>query len=377
MYLTLSISGYGHHAASWRLSSLAAQAQPLPRYDALTLQAQAGLLDGIFFVPPPGAGSLSPGATDTLQPDAMPLIGSLVAHTSHIGLGASVYMAHTEPFHTARAFAVLDNLSAGRTAWLVDLEGAAQHEANFGHATQAPSADAHYERAEEYITVAMKLWDSWEDGAVVADKPAGMFADQDKIHPIHHTGTHFTVRGPLTAVRPIQGHPVIVMDDMSQSGRRLAAGFADVFLGRCETLEEATGLVQDLRRQTEASGRSPQALRILMTICPILAESDAAAQTREALLDSLTEDTAAMTAPRFVGTAEGFCDFMAAWCQAGACDGFNIVPPVLPDDVDILVGAVIPLLQERGLFRTSYDGSTMREHLGLARPLSRFSQRIA
>ncbi|MET0211137.1 MAG: LLM class flavin-dependent oxidoreductase, partial [Burkholderiaceae bacterium] len=205
MHLTLSLAGQGYHAAALAASSSAAAgADSVPSYRSLVQKAQAAGFDSVFMTAPP-AGSAAPHL------DTMPLLGTLVAPTGRIGLGATVDVAHTEPFHTARAFAVLDNLSGGRTAWLVDLSLPPPGDADFAHRPVLDAA-AHYQRAEEYIEVAMKLWDSWEDDAVVTDKAAGVFADDRRIHPIHHRGTHFTVRGPLTAVRPLQGHPVLVFD---------------------------------------------------------------------------------------------------------------------------------------------------------------------
>jgi alkanesulfonate monooxygenase SsuD/methylene tetrahydromethanopterin reductase-like flavin-dependent oxidoreductase (luciferase family) len=212
---------------------------------------------------------------------------------------------------------------------------------------------------------------------VVVDKAAGIFADADKIHAIHHVGTHFSVRGPLTAVRPVQGHPVIVVSDMSAPGQHLAAGFADIFVASCQSLDQATALANDLRGQAVRRGRAPGALRILATISPILAGSNAEAQARAARLDALLgtdgDASTAMPGLRFVGTAEGLCELMAAWHAAGACDGFNLAPAVLQDDLGQLIDGVIPRLQQRGLFRTEYGSATLREHLALPRPLNSFS----
>jgi alkanesulfonate monooxygenase SsuD/methylene tetrahydromethanopterin reductase-like flavin-dependent oxidoreductase (luciferase family) len=365
MHLTLSLAGYGRHAAAWRVSSLAGQSGALPRYDAVIAQAQAALFDGVFLASRRGA--------DALQPDTLPMLGTLVAQTSHIGLGATVDIAHTEPFHTARAFAVLDNLSSGRTAWLLDLAVPAAGDPDFAH-RPALDAEAHHARAEEYIGVAMRLWDSWEQDAVVVDKTAGIFADDSKIHPIHHRGTHFTVRGPLTAVRPVQGHPVTVVGDMSAAGQRIAARFADVFIASCASIDEAVALTSGLRAQAETHGRNPRALRILVDLVPVLAETTAAARDREATLDSMLDPQAPRDDTlRFVGTPEGCADFMAEWHAAGACDGFNLAPAVLPEDIGSLTEGLVPLLQKRGLFRTGYAAATLRDHLGLPAPVNSFS----
>jgi alkanesulfonate monooxygenase SsuD/methylene tetrahydromethanopterin reductase-like flavin-dependent oxidoreductase (luciferase family) len=370
MKLTLSLSGHGQHPAAWRVSALARGPGQVPRYEGVVRAAEQAELDAVLFVPPAGGPDrLLAGDGDAIQIDTMPLIASLIARTDRIGLGATVYMAHTQPFHTARAFAVMDNLSAGRTAWLVDAEGADQQEADFGHAGH-PGRAARYARAAEYIEVACKLWDSWEDGAVVADKEAGLFADSTRIHPIHHAGPHFQVRGPLTAVRPIQGHPVIVMRDASPEGLALAARFAHLFL----TDDAAT--VRPLR--TAATGREPASLRILLNMAVVLAPTAEAAEARAERLDAQLDamrDPGPLPGPaqRFVGTPQGLADRLVALKEAAGCDGFNILPAVLPDDATAFGTAVVPLLQQRGCRPPQLPGSTLREHLGLPRPVSVFA----
>jgi len=372
MHITLSVSGHGHHPAAWRVSALARGPGRVPRYDALVRRAEEGKLDGVLFLPAPGGPErLMDGRSDAIQLDPMPLIGSLVARTDRIGLGASVYMAHTQPFHTARAFAVLDNLSSGRTAWVVDLEGQDQQEEDFGHAGPVPERAARYQRAEEYIAVAGKLWDSWEDGAVVADKASGIFADSSKIHPINHVGRHFSVRGPLTAIRPIQGHPVVIMRDCSPEGLRLAAASADVFL--VDAMGSAD-VRRALREMAASQGRAAGAPKILLNISPLLDISGQAARERAAALDAMADPRMMPgLSSRFVGTPADFADHLAALKAATGCDGFNILPAVLPDDAEQLVAEVLPLLRQRGLFRASYAGRTLREHLALPRPTSIFA----
>jgi alkanesulfonate monooxygenase SsuD/methylene tetrahydromethanopterin reductase-like flavin-dependent oxidoreductase (luciferase family) len=370
MKLTLALSGHGHHPAAWRLSALARGPAQVPRYDGLVVMAEEAGLDAVLFHPPAGTPErLLAGDGDAIQIDTTPLIASLIPRTDRIGLGATVCTAHTEPFHTARAFAVMDNLSAGRTAWLIDTEGTDQQEADFGHAGDL-GREARYARAAEYIEVACKLWDSWEDGAVVADKESSLFADSTRIHPIHHVGQYFQVRGPLTAVRPIQGHPVIVMRDASPDGLALAARFAHVFLA------DDAASVHTFR--AAASGPEPTALLALLNMTVVLAPTVDAAEARaarlDALLDSMSDRGAVPgTAPRFVGTPEGLADHLVALKDATGCDGFNILPSVLPDDASAFGAAVVPLLRERGCRPARLQGSTLREHLGLPRPVSVFA----
>ncbi len=366
MHLTLSLAGHGFHPAAWRVSTLPNGPGLLPDYRALAAQAEAATLDAIFFPPaplPPDAWQA--GALESLAPDPLPRLASLIARTTRIGLGGSVYLGHTEPFHTARAFAVMDGLSAGRTAMLADTIGADQQPADFAHHPLA-AAQA-YPRAAEYLDIVAKLWESWEPDAVLADKPSGHYADGMKVHRIDHAGTFFRVRGPLTAVRAPQGRPVLVQWDTSAAGLTLAARTAEVFLTRCQTQVEATTFATQLRQRAQALGRPAAALRILAEVMPILAASAEEATARAAALDALAPP-APDAPPRFVGTPAAFAAYLLGWQAAGACDGFNILPAVLPDDATVLAEAVVPLLRAQGAFRTAYAGTMLRAHFRLPQP---------
>lgn len=277
--------------------------------------------------------------------DTVVLLGSLVAPTRCIGLGARLDVAPTEPFHSARAFAVLDNLSEGRTAWWLNLRPPVTGDGRFGHRPVLDTA-AHYARAEEYIHVALRLWDSWEHDAVVVDKAAGLFADARKIHPIHHRGTHFQVRGPLTAVRPLQGHPVLVVDDLSPEGQRISARHADVVLADCHQPEQARALATALRAQASATGRPPGSLRVLPTL-----RLDAQ-EPADRLLERITH-----------------------WHGACGCDGLHL-EAMRPADANTFLEAVLPRLQAQGLCASATNG-TLRDRLGLPVPGNHFAQEAA
>ena len=377
MHLTLSLPGHGFHPAGWRHSS----APAMPDYRAQVRRVEAAGLDAVLLGPAPGSpGLLLSGGADAMQLDPMPLLGSLIPHSRVIGLGASVFMSHTEPFHTARAFAVLDNLSAGRAAWCVDTRQLDYAPADFAHLPLPATTTARYARALEYITVVKQLWDSWLDDTIIADKASGIFAHGTRVHRIDHAGDYFTVRGPLTAIRPRQGRPVIVQWDMSADGLALAAATADVFLASCATLDEAKAFGTSMRAATAAAGRDPGEVRILLNLLPVLAATSAAAEARAADLDAAITPAAAQallaedgeggprSGLRFIGTAAALAEQMAAWVAAGACDGWNLRPAVLPDDLDSLLSKLVPALQRAGQLRTAYAGATLREHLGLARP---------
>ncbi|WP_454719569.1 MULTISPECIES: LLM class flavin-dependent oxidoreductase [Cupriavidus] len=378
MDLTLSVAGYGHHPAAWRVSTLAASSPGFPRYAEAVRRAQSCGFDGVFFAPGEAPGNASDASGDgrfaAFAPDPLPLAGSLIAQVPHIGLGAAVVLAHTEPFHTARAFSVLDGLSAGRTALLCDLRWREGGDPAFAHARPL-SREAHYERAGEYLEVLAKLWDSWEEGAVLADKEAGQFADAARIHPIHHVGTHFSVRGPLTAVRPVQGHPVMAFNDASAHGLALAARFGDVFLAECASPQEMASLRGELRALAQQQGRPAGALRVLATLSVVLADSDEAAAQRKASLDALApRPAAAMPGYGFVGSAARLRELMDSWHAAGICDGFNVAPAVLSDDLERLASEVVPRLQGRSPADAARQAAPLRDRLGLARPVNRFSE---
>jgi alkanesulfonate monooxygenase SsuD/methylene tetrahydromethanopterin reductase-like flavin-dependent oxidoreductase (luciferase family) len=338
MLLTISGTGYGAHPAASQFSP-APRAPSLPWFRSLTTQAERGGLDAILFGDNPSAPPF----------DAMPLIAALAADNERIGLGAAVPLDHAEPFNIARSFAGADRLTAGRTAWLAGLTN--------------PSAPAAYARAAECIEVVRKLWDSWEDEAILLDKQTGLFSDPARVHRIDHVGPFFSVRGPLNAPRPLQGHPIIIHNDSSAPGLALAAATTDLFLATTPTLDTLPAL----RR---ALGPRPA---ILATIIPRLAESQSQADARAAALDSLLTAAQLPTAIPFIGTPAALADHLATLFASGLCDGFHIAPAVLPTDLDLFTTHAIPRLRALGLRPAHYTGTTLREHLFLPRPRSQFA----
>ena len=371
LHLTVSLSGSGYHPASWRVSRL----PPGPgaaELRKMAITAERGKLDAVLFGLPVD-GSAGPGKINTLPLDPLPLLGSMIGATRRLGLAAAWTVDYTEPFHVARVFATLDHLSYGRTAWIADMFGTDFLTPRIGKPPEAVGVAGYCERAGEFIDVVRKLWDSWEDAAFALDKASGMFVDPERVHPLHHAGTFFTVRGPLNVPRPPQGYPLLVLHDPTDAlGREFAAANADVILSSCESLTQACARSRELRALATAKGRSDDDLRILATIGAVLGATDSAAQRRAAELDAMLPPAVGL---RFVGTPEGLVELFARWQQERACDGFNLLPAVLPDDLDLLVEAVVPLAQRRGLFRTDYAGTTLREHFGLKRPPSQYEGR--
>jgi alkanesulfonate monooxygenase SsuD/methylene tetrahydromethanopterin reductase-like flavin-dependent oxidoreductase (luciferase family) len=362
LHLTVSLAGSGYHPASWRVS------RPPPRSDAAAIQqmaraAERGRLDAVLLGLPvdASAGSMNVNA---LPLDPLPLLGSLIGVTRHIGIGAAWTVDYTEPFHVARVFASLDHLSYGRTAWIADMFGTEALMPRIGRPPQATGIGQYCERAGEFVDVVKKLWDSWEDAALALDKASGMFVDPERVHPIEHAGSHFAVRGPLNVPRPPQGNPVLVMHDPSDGHtRQFVALTADVVLMACESLALARQRYRELRALA-----SPRLLCVLANIGVVLGETEIAAQRRAAELDAMLPPPAGL---RFIGTPQQLVELFALWQQEGACDGFNLLPEVL-DDLDFLVDRAVPLGQSRGLLRADYAGTTLREHFGLSRPPSQY-----
>ncbi len=242
LHLTVSLVGSGYHPAAWHVS-------PLPaRPDAAAIQAMArtaerGRLDAILLGLPVDASAGRIGGANTLQLDPLPLLGSLIGVTRRIGLGAAWTVDYTEPYHVARVFATLDHLSYGRTAWIARMFGTAALTPRIGRPGGLDDPTTYRARAGEFIDVVRQLLDSWEDEAFALDKPSGMFVDPERVHPIHHAGAYFSVRGPLNVPRPPQGNPVLVLEDPATTiGRRFAAATANVLLTSCASLPTAIAL---------------------------------------------------------------------------------------------------------------------------------------
>lgn len=390
MYLTVALGCHGFHPAAWQLSSATNPFDIDLSRDLLAQAERAGFEAALFGLPIGGSRLLASGLVDACELDPLPLVGALAPRTQSIGLGATVPLSRTQPFHTARAFSVLDHLSGGRTAWVVlppyEDEGAVIEDAAY----PALSRSEWYERAAEYISVVIKLWDSWEDGCVLADKEAGIFADSRRVHPIDHVGPYFSVQGPLTAIRPLQGRPVVVQFDQSDAGLKLAAQTADVFIGMCSSPEEAIALREKLHALLDGASRPRSAVKFLLSVWAVIEPTETHARHRADTLDSLIssdlmraikedrERLAGRHLPnvlsghrwgvRFVGTASRLCNLMIEWSGAGLCDGFNIVPSILPD-------TLLPLFDELARRRRPVPGEPvlLRQRLGLIRPVSVFA----
>ncbi|MBZ4019598.1 LLM class flavin-dependent oxidoreductase [Streptomyces purpurogeneiscleroticus] len=283
-------------------------------------------------------------------PDALAVLARVAPHTEHIGLVPTVTTTHTEPFHVATAVQTLDWVSRGRAGWRADVSRTPAEAALFGRRPAAP-ADALWREAADVADVAGRLWDSWEDDAEIRDAATGRFIDRGKLHYVDFRGTSstgepFTVRGPSIVPRPPQGRPVIVVDATEDAARETAAARADVALVRAEDPDTAATVRAELRARAEEWGRVPDRLRVLASL-PV-----------------------ELSAP---GDAAGLAELLTDWHTTEAADGFHLRPADPERDLAHLVEGTVPVLRRRGLLRRSYPGATLRDHLGLERPVSRYA----
>lgn len=358
------------------------------------------------------------------------LLSALAMATSRIGLVATTTTTYDEPFHVARRFASLDHISGGRAGWNLVTTSNPGDALNFSHEAHVPRDDR-YERAFEFAAVVKGLWDSWADDAFPQDKASGRFLDPARVHALNHRGKHFQVAGPLNAPRPPQGQPVVFSAGQSETGKELSAAMADCVFAIEGTLPRAQALYADLKGRLAKHGRTPDSLKILSGVTIIAGETAAEAQALSDELDALVPDAVAldylnkmtglkfklsmldqpfpdldtrevgptaiaqaivarargegmsirqasrailpqMAGNLFVGSAAQVADRMEEWYRGQGCDGFMIAAPVVPTGLERFIRLVVPELRRRGLFRTEYEGTTLREHLGLPRPSNRF-----
>ncbi|TLU74086.1 LLM class flavin-dependent oxidoreductase [Lichenicoccus roseus] len=356
------------------------------------------------------------------------LLSALAAVTERIGLVATASTTFDEPYHVARRFASLDHLSNGRAGWNIVTTANPDAALNFGY-TEQIDHDARYVRAREFFDVVTGLWDSFADDAFLRDVESGIYFDPARMHVLDHHGPALDVRGPLNIARPIQGWPVVVQAGSSEPGRQLAAETAEVVFAAEPDLAAGQRLYADIKGRMRQIGRDPSHLKILPAAFVLVGETLAEAQAKRAHLDSLVHydsgiaslngmlghdvsgydpdgplpeipETNASKSARarivemaardrlsirtlaaragsysglaFVGTARSIADEMEAWLLGEASDGFNIMFPWVPGGLVEFVEQVVPELQRRGLFRRAYEGTTLRDHLGLPRPANRF-----
>jgi len=373
LILSVSLNGAGHHPGAWRAAHASrTQALSGAHYRDMARLAERGRLDmALLGYPPRGSALAPPTSADAVRIDALSLAAALIAGTRQIGLVAAAPATYWEPFNIARSFSGLDNLSKGRAGWLVD---AAWREADFGNFSRLGDIDPATlpVRTREFLEVAYALWDSWEAGALVFDKDEAIFTDHTKVHRIDHAGAFFKVEGPANSPRPPQGRPLVVQIDASPEGLELAAATADVLIIRPLTMEDARLVTNAVKGRAAGLGRT---LVVLADLMPVLDRGGETAVERLSALEAL--GAGAQTEPlSFTGAAAELADLIQAWTGFGACDGFNLLPATLPDDLEAFVTGVVPILRDRGLVAADYAGVTLREHLFLSQPISRYGMSV-
>ncbi|MDH6108725.1 FMN-dependent oxidoreductase (nitrilotriacetate monooxygenase family) [Kitasatospora sp. MAP12-15] len=433
LHLNLFLMGVGHHEAAWRHPRTnPADLADIRHFQRLAATAEAAAFDSVFLAD--GVEGPKPGTNAWVSHfEPFTLLAALAVSTERIGLIGTVSTGFTEPYNLARQFASLDHLSRGRAGWNIVTSAGDRAARNFNRTANQEHA-ARYRRAAEYLEVAQSLWDSWEDDALLLDRATGTLTAPDRLHEIDHWGEHFQVLGPLNIPRPPQGYPLLVQAGSSADGRGFAARFAEAVFTAQQTLAEGQSFYTDLKRRAVGFGRDPDHIKVLPGVVPVLGSTEAEAKELDQELDQLISPARAVgtlstmlgvdlsehpldqplpplppvtvingAKSRFelvrdlaerdrltlrqligrlgggrghqvvVGTPEQLADHIELWFTQGAADGFNVMPPILPDGLELFTEHVVPLLRERGLFRTEYEGATLREHYGLPRPANRYT----
>ncbi|MFT3864143.1 MAG: LLM class flavin-dependent oxidoreductase [Solirubrobacterales bacterium] len=424
LHLNAYIRNSGHHRGAWRLPvSRSPVAGDIGHLRRLAEIAERGRLDALFVADGVELlDGIEHSELDGLEPTVM--FAALAATTEHVGLIGTMSTSFNSPYNLARRLASLDHVSGGRAGWNIVTSSTPGSAANFGG---APTSHAErYRRAEEFVEVALALWDSWDDDARVVDKGTGVYVDTSRIHAVDHHGEHYDVAGALNVSRSPQGRPLLVQAGTSEPGRRLAARYAEAVFTAQPTLPEAQAFYADLKRRAAEVGRDPDHVLVLPGINLTLGSTVAEATARRQELDELISIEGALeelnvlagvdlrdvpldepirslpsvdeiesnksrfmivkesalrerltpreVAKRFVsggghpgvvGTPEQVADVLVEWFEGRGADGFNLMGSVLPLDLELFVEHVVPLLVQRGVFRSEYTGSTLRENYGL------------
>lgn len=426
----------GHHVASWRHPETEVRkVTDLAYLTEIAQVAERGKFDNLFFADVFGQPILE-NAHSGLKLDPVVIISALAAVTKNIGLTATLTTSYNEPFHVARKFAAIDHLSNGRAAWNVVTSANEREALLFGRDAHFQHAER-YERADEFVDVVKKLWYSIDEEALVIDKENSHYYNLNKVTEINHEGKFFKLKGTLDAPSTPQGHPVIVQAGSSEAGKELAAKTAEVIFTAWQTLEDAQAFYKDVKGRLAKYGRNPEDLKILPGAFIVVAETEEEAIAKHQQLNNyitpevglaylsgftgvdLSEHDFEGPIPDFngqqidgtnpnirtsivkgiveakglttlrelynniagarghreiIGTPTQVADQLQEWFENEAADGFNIMAPTFPQGFHDIVELVIPELQRRGIFKTEYAGTTLRENLGLKRPVNPYIQ---
>ncbi len=424
----------GNHLGGWRHPDAEPEGdQDFKHYLRQVKTAERGKFDTVFFQDT----SAGPWKNEeaqrgrVVQLDPASLLPALAVATEHIGLVSTATTTYNEPFHIARRFATVDHISNGRAGWNLVTSQVETEAQNFNRETHVEHGDR-YERAYEFYDVVAGLWDSWEEGAFRHDKSTGVYFDDDKVHLLNHKGKHFSVRGPLNVGRTPQGRPVVSQAGSSEAGRELAARSADIVYTAQASVEESRAFRAELRERVKPYGRQPDDIKVMPGLMPIVGRTEEEAKQKldylqsllpvNAIVGALSRHTGGVDLTQFhpdgplpplkpsnsakgrqallielamrnnwtirqlahhvalagghlvvVGTASKIADVMQEWFEKEACDGFNLMFPFFPTPLEEFVDLVVPELQRRGIYRTEYEGKTLRENLGLPVPENRYT----
>jgi FMN-dependent oxidoreductase (nitrilotriacetate monooxygenase family) len=422
------LHGVGPGWDDWRHPQAQVDASTsLPFYVRQAQVAERGKLDYLFVADSVSINARSsPHYLNRFEP--FTILSALAAVTQHIGLVATATVTYTEAFNLARQFASLDHISGGRAGWNVVTSWLAGSAANYGRDRHLDHGER-YALAQEYLDVVKGLWDSWEDDALVRDKASGQFLDPDKLHELNHKGRFLSVRGPLNIARSRQGQPVIFQAGSSEDGRNFAAQHAEAIFTHQEDLAEAQAFYADVKARARGFGRDPDQLLVLPGARPLIGSTQQEAERLHGELAGLVTLENALRAlgrafndhnfsvydpdgafplavaeegrksnqsaserilgwaeqgltlrdislkvatPRshFTGTPDQIADRFQLWLDSRGSDGFNLFES-LPGQLELFVDEVVPILQQRGIFKTEYPGATLRDTLGLDVPENR------
>jgi alkanesulfonate monooxygenase SsuD/methylene tetrahydromethanopterin reductase-like flavin-dependent oxidoreductase (luciferase family) len=365
MHLAVEISAAGRHPGAARWAGLTPEVLVRPEHYAALVRTAAAR--GLDFVAIPDSFAESP--VPVL--DAVSIAARVAPVVRGIGLVPTATVTHTEPFHVSKAIATLDMVTGGRAGWEPTVSRTTAEAELFGRKPAAP-ADVLWREAADAIEVAVRLWDSWEDDAVIRDVATGRYVDRDKLHYIDFVGEFFSVKGPSITPRPPQGHPLVVVRADEPEALPVAAAWADVVRIAAPGLEGAQAARERVRAAAAAAGREPDDVTVLLDVEVHLAvdRRRAAAELRE--LDALA-DAVPPSSVRVVGAPSDLADLLAAAIRLNAADGVTLVPLALPVDLRRIAEDAVPLLAGRGLYRPSPGGGSLRSRFGLARPANVFS----
>ncbi|OZM78817.1 hypothetical protein CFP66_29350 [Pseudonocardia sp. MH-G8] len=365
MHLAVELPAAGRHPAASRWAGLDPDVLLTGAHHAALVRTAARRGLDLAFVPHTVAPV--PGLLD-----AVAVAARVAPVVAGIGLVPTVTVTHTEPFHTSKAIAGLDIVSGGRAGWEPAVSHTPEEAALFGRKPAAAAAEL-WREAAEAIEAVVRLWDSWEDDAVIRDVATGRYLDRDKLHRVDFTGEFFSVAGPSITPRPPQGHPLVVLRADEPEALPVAARWADAVRIAAPDLPSAAAARDRVRAAVAAAGRDPEDVTVLLDVEVHLAPDRDRARRDLAELDALAGAPLPASSVRVLGPPTDLADTIGAAVRVGAADGVTLVPLVLPADLDVVAGQVVPLLAGRGLLRTGRAGGSLRSRFGLRRPANHYA----